>query len=218
MTATELRRWQKKFDAYWRKKPVVDAAHDAAHCRRVWQNCLKITKADKTKADKAVLLAAAYFHDVVNLPKDSPDRAMASTFSGKAAVRLLKKWRYPLSKAQYEHLKHVIAAHSFSAQIVPETLEARIVQDADRLDGLGAIGLARLFCNTVQMKRVLLDQDDPAAKRRPRDVKKFALDYIDVKMRPVAKVMQTTTGIRLARQRLEFTDGYLHQLLKEIAA
>ena len=82
-----------------------------------------------------MLEAAAYFHDAVNLPKNSPDRARASTLSADLARQVLAGLGFPVAKL--EAVSHAIAAHSFSANIPAETLEARILQDADRLEALG---------------------------------------------------------------------------------
>lgn len=162
-----------------------------------------------------VLLAAAYFHDAVNLPKSDPDRARASTRSAEVATRFLSSTDFPAAKLAAT--AHAIAAHSFSAGIAPETPEARILQDADRLEALGAIGIARMFHIAGQMGAALFDADDPMALHRQLDDKRFSLDHLEVKLFPVAAAMQTTTGRALAEARAEWMASFRTRLLTEIA-
>ena len=190
-----------------------DAAHDLAHLRRVWGNCQKIARAEGG-ADMQVLMAGAYLHDLVNLPKDAPNRREASRLSAEAAVAWLRGTDFPAAKL--EAVAHAIAAHSFSAGIAPETHEARILQDADRLEALGAIGLARLFAVAGQMGAQLYDPADPLAQRRALDDKAFALDHLEVKLFPLVETMQTATGREIAGERAEWVAAFRSRLLREI--
>jgi len=190
-----------------------DAAHDLAHLRRVWGNCQKIARAEGG-ADMVVLMAGAYLHDLVNLPKDAPNRRDASRLSAEAAVAWLRGTDFPAAKL--EAVAHAIAAHSFSAGIAPETHEARILQDADRLEALGAIGLARLFAVAGQMGAQLYDPADPLAQRRALDDKAFALDHLEVKLFPLVETMQTATGRDMAEERADWVAAFRSRLLREI--
>ena len=190
-----------------------DAAHDIGHLRRVWGNCQRIARAEGG-ADMQVLLAAAYLHDLVNLPKDAPNRREASRLSAEAAVQWLRGTDFPVDKL--EAVAHAITAHSFSAGIAPETHEARILQDADRLEALGAIGLARLFAVAGQMGAQLYDPADPLAQRRALDDKAFALDHLEVKLFPLVETMQTATGREIAEERADWVAAFRSRLLREI--
>jgi len=97
---------------------------------------------------------------------------------------------------------HAIAAHSFSANIPAESLEAKIVQDADRLDGLGAVGLARMFYIAGRMGSGLAHPDDPLGVNREYDDRRYALDHIMVKLAKLPGMMQTQGGRALAEERL----------------
>jgi uncharacterized protein len=169
---------------------------------------------DEPGADADVLAAAAYFHDAVNLPKDSPDREQASRLSADLAVRELAAMGFAAGKLPAVH--HAIAAHSFSARIAPETAEARILQDADRLEALGAIGLARMFLVTGQMGGGLFDPVDPMALERPLDDRRFALDHLEVKLFGLVETMQTATGRAIAAERAEWIHSFRTRLLSEI--
>lgn len=197
--------------ALW--KGASDGAHDLGHLDRVWKSC-RLIALDEPGADGDVLAVAAYFHDAVNLPKDSPDRAQASRRSADLAVRELAAMGFDAGRLATVH--HAIAAHSFSAGIAPETVEARILQDADRLEALGAIGLARMFLIAGQMGGGLFHAADPLAMERALDDRRYALDHLEVKLFPVAAAMQTATGRRMAEERAEWMESFRTRLLHEI--
>jgi uncharacterized protein len=192
---------------------ATDGAHDLGHLDRVWKSC-RLIAMDEPGADTDVLAAAAYFHDAVNLPKDSPDRAVASRLSADLAVRELAVLGFDAGKLPMVH--HAIAAHSFSARIAPETVEARILQDADRLEALGAIGLARMFMVAGQMGGGLFDPVDPMALHRPLDDRRFALDHLEVKLFGLVETMRTATGRAIAAERAEWMHSFRTRLLSEI--
>lgn len=190
----------------------ADCAHDLAYLDRVWANARAI---GAPGADERVLLAACYLHDLVNLPKDAPDRAKASRLSAEAAAPILAPLGY--TPAEISAAQHAIEAHSFSAGIPPETLEARILRDADRLDALGAIGIARAFAVSGQLDRALYDADDPFAKVRAPDDSTFALDHFPLKLLKLADHMLTPGGQRLAATRTATMRAFLATLGTEIA-
>lgn len=189
-----------------------DPAHDLIHVKRVVATAKKL--ALEEKADLEVVVPAAWLHDLVNLPKDHPDRKNASTMAAKEAVFFLKSIHFPAEK--FDAIAHAIAAHSFSSGIIPETLEAKIVQDADRLDGLGAIGLARLFSISTQLKRPFYHVTDPFAADRDYDDQDNAIDHIFIKLQKVVQMMNTKSASDEAQRRFSFIENYLEQLKKEI--
>lgn len=199
--------------AFMRLAGNDDASHDIHHARRVRAAALDIA-AEEGDADREVLCAAAYLHDIVNLPKDSPDRAKASQLSAEAAVPILRDLGFEDSKI--EAVCHAIIAHSFSANIAPETLEACIVQDADRLESLGAIGIARTFLIAGKLGSGLFDGEDPFAGKRPFDDRRFALDHFAVKLLRLPETMQTQGGRKLARLRAATMRTFLAALGEEL--
>lgn len=192
---------------------VNDAAHDIAHIRRVLRDALAIAAAEG--GDTEILRAAVWFHDLVNLPKDHPERHMASRMSAAKASVILREWHVP--EDMIAQISHAIAAHSFSANIPPETIEARILQDADRLDAIGAIGIARAFSVGGQLGRPLFNADDPFAEQRALDDTRYSLDHFYVKLLRLPSMMQTDTGRALAQARVDFMNLYLENLRGEIA-
>ncbi|NIA52714.1 HD domain-containing protein [Massilia sp. TW-1] len=176
-----------------------DGAHDLTHFERVWRNAQALL-AHYPQADALVVLAACYLHDLVNVPKDDPRRSSASRLSAGLARERLAALGFRADKLA--GVAHAIEAHSFSAAVPATTLEARIVQDADRLDGLGAVGLARMFYIAGRMGSALAHGADPLARGRPLDDKAYALDHIDTKLARLPGMMQTDAGRALAERRL----------------
>lgn len=191
-----------------------DGAHDLGHLRRVWLNAQRIAAATIETVDLETLCAAAFLHDLVNYPKDSPQRALASLHSANDAVTLLREAGFPGDKLDAVH--HAVHAHSFSANVAPRTLEAAILQDADRLEALGAIGLARMFYVSGAMQRALFDANDPLAQHRPLDDRAFALDHLEVKLFRIVETMNTPAARVIAGERAQFMRDYRDQLLSEL--
>lgn len=192
-----------------------DPAHDLAHLDRVWMNAQIIARGE-TGVDMCVLVAASYLHDLINLPKDSPDRSQASRQSAEAAGPILAQ--LGLTADQIDMARHAIVAHSYSAGIHPETTEARIVRDADRLDALGAIGIARTFVVAGALDLSLYEPSDPFARNRVLDDHRYALDHWQVKLLNLANDMITDTGREMARKRVQVMLRFLDDLSAEIGA
>lgn len=204
-------RYEAEVTRQWSAHPA-DGAHDLGHLRRVWKQAQLIAMDEP--CDLEILLPAVFFHDLVNLPKSHPDRARASTLSAQAASHFLRADGFP--EAKLSAVGHAIAAHSFSAGIAAQTSEARVLQDADRLEALGAIGIARLFHVAGSLGGGLFDPQDPMALHRPLDDRAFALDHIEVKLLKIAQTMQTATGRALATERCDWMLSFRSRLLREI--
>jgi len=189
-----------------------DPAHDISHVQRVVQNTLQLTAAEN--GDLAITLPAAWLHDCISVTKDSPQRAQASKLAAQEAVRFLETLQYP--PALLPAIYHAIEAHSFSANIETETLEARIVQDADRLEALGAIGIARCFLTGGGMGTPLYDPADPFAVNREADDRRFTVDHFYCKLLGLVDTMKTAAGKKEALKRTEYMQGFLEQLGGEI--
>jgi uncharacterized protein len=195
-----LDQWQPRLVALASAGHEDDGAHDTNHLHRVWRNAT-ILLAEHAEADALVVLAACYLHDLVNLPKNSPDRHLASRRAAELASRELAALDFPADRL--DAVAHAIESHSFSAALPARTIEAQIVQDADRLDALGAVGLARLFYIAGRMGSSLAHGADPLATMRERDDRAYALDHIDTKLAKLPAAMQTAAGRRLGHERLQ---------------
>lgn len=193
-------------------EPSEDGAHDLSHLQRVWHNARTLQAEEG--GDLEVLLAAVLLHDCVAVEKNSPLRSQASRLAAKKAASVLLEMHWPEEKITA--VSHAIEAHSFSANITPLTLEAKIVQDADRLDSLGMLGVARTFYVAGRMGSALYDPNDPEAKEREYDDTRFCLDHFQTKLLHLADGFQTTAGQRLAQLRHQRLKGFMEQFKEEI--
>lgn len=194
-----------------------DGSHDAAHLHRVWLNVRAIlAEAGGAEAcgDSEILAAAVLLHDCVHVEKNSPQRAQASRLAAVRAREVLAELGG--AAARIEAVAHAIAAHSFSAGIAPESPEARVLQDADRLDAIGAIGVARCFYTAGRMGSALYDAEDPRAEHRALDDRHFALDHFRVKLLGLAEGFQTAPGARLAAERTRRIARFLEEFEEEV--
>ncbi len=170
-----LPQWQAKLECWLEQHHSIDdGAHDIAHFRRVWKTASQLNAAEGGTANELILLAAAYLHDIVSLPKNHPERHMSSRLAARQAAVILHELNFP--DELIPAVCHAIAAHSFSADLPANTQEAKLLQDADRMEALGAIGLARVFYTSGRMQRAMFDPVDPLAQYRPLDDIAFALD------------------------------------------
>lgn len=176
---------------------ATDGAHDAGHLVRVWRNVCRIAAQDG--GDMDILAAATLLHDAVHIAKDDPRRSRASQLSAERARGCLERLGW--DDARITGVAHCIAAHSFSAGVAPQSLEARILQDADRLDAMGAVGIARCFAVSGSLGRGIAHPTDPGAESRPPDDLLHALDHFEIKLLRLADGFQTRTGRALAAER-----------------
>ncbi|HWR02569.1 MAG TPA: HD domain-containing protein, partial [Humidesulfovibrio sp.] len=194
------------------KEGACDPAHDLLHLERVVATAKRIAAAEG--ADLTVVIPAAWLHDYVVVPKDDPRRDQASRLAAAEALAHLKDIGYCSAQAcaeraatlglpLYEAIGHAIEAHSFSANIAPRTLEAKVVQDADRLDGIGAIGIARCFACAGTMNRPFYSTQDPFCTSREPDDALFTIDHFYRKLFKTAASMQTEAGRKEAERRVE---------------
>jgi uncharacterized protein len=204
--------WEQDFARFLAQESDSDVAHDAAHIERVVTNARKL--ASEENAQLEIVVPAAWLHDCVTVAKNSPQRPMVSRLAAEKAGQYLHQNAYP--DEYIPDIIHAIAAHSFSAQIEPETLEARVVQDADRLDAIGAIGLARCFMVGGALGTRLYDPLDPFADSRPADDIVNVIDHFYVKLFRLAHTMKTNAGREEAFRRTAFMHQYLGQLRLEL--
>ncbi|NTF31357.1 HD domain-containing protein [Rhizobium skierniewicense] len=189
-----------------------DGSHDLAHIHRVFRNAMRIH--DQEGGSGRVLAASVLLHDCVAVEKNSPLRAQASRLAAEKASGILRGIGW--DEADVDAVSHAILTHSFSANIAPETLEAKILQDADRLDAIGMVGAARCFYIAGRMGSALYDPEDPLARHRPLDDRRFAIDHFENKLFKLADGFQTETGRQIAKQRHERLQQVLDLFLDEI--
>jgi len=192
----------------------ADPAHDFQHVARVAANARRIAAAEG--ADVEIAVAAAWLHELFNYPKSHPESHRSGEVCAEHALRVLADEGWPPARAA--HVAACIRTHSFSSGVRPESLEAAVLQDADRLDAIGAIGVARCFATTAIMRRPFYDPDDPSCARRDPDDKQWGVDHFYKKLLRLPASLSTATGRALAVERAAFMESFLARLFAEIAA
>ena len=188
-----------------------DPGHDLEHSLRVALWTLRLgTGSFRPQA----AVAAALLHDLVNPPKNSPERLQASELSADKARRILPDFKF--DSAEINDITDAIRTHSFSRGEEPTSDLGRALQDADRLEALGAIGLFRTIATGVKMQAELVPSQDPWAKHRALDDKKFSVDHFFTKLLKLPETMKTAEGKVEALRRAEFLEAFLRHLGDEI--
>jgi uncharacterized protein len=173
-----------------------EGTHGFSHVERVFNPCLHIGKEEG--ADLEVLALAALLHDVAR-PLESAGKVGDHALEGaRIARRFLRGLSYPEEKV--EAVAHAIEAHRFSRGPEPRTLEAKILSDADKLDAVGAIGIARVFMYSGEHGRSIED----------------SLKHFEEKILKLKDLMYTETAKRVAEERHRFTEEFVRRIWLEI--
>ena len=195
-----------------RKMMGNDPAHDFEHVMRVCMNARMICRMEDV--DNRLVLCAALLHDMVSYPKS--DRRSRSSAMESAMVAKTILNRHGFSDEDIKIVSGAICDHSFSGGAVAKTTEAMILQDADRLDALGAVGLARVFSTGGMLGRRLYNSDDPFCKNRAPDDTVWTVDHFFQKLLKLELLMNTESGKTEAKKRTRLLREYLIHLDKEI--
>jgi uncharacterized protein len=190
-----------------------EPAHDFQHIMRVYKNAKLIGQLEG--ANMEILLLAVLLHDLIVYPKGSARSSRSSEDSADVAENILQSYGY--SKDKINRISYCIRMHSYSKRLVPASLEGRILQDADRLDALGAIGIARTFSVGGLEKRSFYNADDPFCRSsRKLDDKQWTLDHFQRKLLKLKDLMHTGTAKKIAQERTNFMMLFIRQLKMEI--
>ena len=189
-----------------------DPAHDFMHIMRVYKNAEKICKLEK--ANRKLVLVSVLLHDIVKKTHSDKRQKSSADLSADKATLILKKLQF--SENDIIIVAEAIRNHSFTKNKISKSIEGRILQDADRLDALGAVGIARVFSVSGSKKRQFYQLNDPFSKNREPNDKKWALDHFFNKLLVLEKSMNTKTGKIEAKKRTIVLKNYLDSLKKEI--
>ena len=161
-----------------------------------------------------LVLSAVLLHDIVSYPKSDKRSKLSSIRSAELSKKILKN--YEFSYEEIQTISDAIRDHSFSQNKIPTTIEGKILQDADRLDALGAIGIARVFAVAGSEKRLFYNTDDPFCKKRAPDDQKWSLDHFYKKLLILESRMNTNSGKTEAKRRTKILEDFLSELKKEL--
>ncbi|MEM0027468.1 MAG: HD domain-containing protein [Ignisphaera sp.] len=171
-----------------------DVAHGIGHVLRVRELALEIASSIEESVDREVLELVALLHDIGRLYSDEGHAKR----SAEIARILLELANYP--KDRITRVVEAIESHSFSEGKEPRAIEAKILSDADKLDAMGAIGIARVFSHSCNKGRSLED----------------SLKHFYDKILKLPKMMFTEPGKRMAIKRIEIIERYLTELKQEL--
>jgi uncharacterized protein len=188
-----------------------DPAHDLAHALRVADFTMRLGEG-MLEARHAV--AAALFHDIVNVPKNHPERHLASEKSATLAAELLAKHGY--IEDEISMICAAIIDHSYSRGATPRSLLGRALQDADRLEALGVLGLFRTISTGSRMGARYFDADDPWAGERALDDRAYSIDHFTTKLLRLAPTLCTEEGRIEAKRRAARMERMLEELGDEL--
>jgi uncharacterized protein len=186
--------------------------HDKSHVERVYNMAFRIAEEEGADVDLDVIKAAVLLHDVARAMEDEGKIKDHALESAKIARRILLEVGFP--KEKMGKVLYCIKAHRFRGNSKPKVLEAQILQDADRLDMLGAIGLARVFNRGGWSNQPIYDPSIQPKKKY--DGKSLtSVNHIYEKILKIKDTINTRTGKRIAEERHKFVEQYLQRLLKE---
>lgn len=188
------------------------SSHDWDHTGRVYRLCMHIGRVEG--ADLEVLALAAFLHDVGRPYEDESKGTVCHAEKGAEIAEILMG-TYPLSKDKKQNVVHCIRSHRFRSALAPETLEARTLFDADKLDSIGAIGIGRAFLFAGEVGARLHNPESDLHDTRPYTEEDTAYREFRLKLSKVKDRMLTDEGKRLAQERHAFMERFFERLQQE---
>lgn len=200
------------------------SAHNLDHVFRVYNLCLLLAKYERD-VNLEVLIPAALLHDIARVEEsqDKTGKIDHAVLGSSVAENILRKLEY--EEEQIKEIKHCIITHRFRTGNEPKTIEAKILFDADKLDVIGASGIARTFMLAGQFgQRLIINdsiddyiQSNTVENGRLKDVSKHTpfIEY-EVKFKKIPDKLYTEKAKEIGRERLEFMDEYFNRLKAEI--
>ena len=205
----------------------TDAGHDTSHAMRVYNLCLRLAKGTKG-VNLEILKLAALLHDIGGFKelKDKSGRTCHAKESAKMAQKILKTLGYPQNKI--DKIIHCILAHRHRTGVIPQTIEAEILFDADKLDALGAIGIARAYI-WIGKNNAKIYTDTPLKKYIKENVvggkingrikdktKHSPFIEFELKLKRLPGRLHTRKARKIANERLKYMELFFKRLKKEI--
>jgi uncharacterized protein len=186
-------------------------SHDWSHVQRVFQTAVNIAK--KEKANVELVKIAVYLHDIgrKSLKEGNYDHAVAGAKMAKGILR-----KYNFTGRQIDDICHCIETHRFRNNKKPETKEAKCLFDADKLDVLGALGIARSYIYLGEVRDCVIYLKPKKRKSSSKKITNSVQEEYEVKYKHMPEQMMTKTGKIIAKQRLKYMQNFLKRLEREV--
>ncbi|WP_290814698.1 HD domain-containing protein [Halovivax sp.] len=191
----------------------VGPAHDWRHVERVRSLAARLA-AERDDVDETVLDLAVSLHDIGRPAEEAGEIDDHATWGAAEARRILDD--RGADEGTIEAVAHCVLAHRYSNDVEPETIEARILCDADNLDALGAVGLARVFACAPVYGNPLYDSTLPA-ELDESEAGRTSVNHVEKKILDLPDRMYTSGGRRLAADRSAFVERFLGRFEAEVA-
>ncbi|MBW2984637.1 HD domain-containing protein [Candidatus Woesearchaeota archaeon] len=195
------------------EKYFTDPGHEFDHTERVYKLAVRIAKEEN--ADLDVIKAAALLHDV-GRHKEDPEKGIChAEESAKIAPEILKSINFPEEKVS--KVVHAIKVHRYSKQLKAETKEAEILQDADRLDALGAIVIGRVFARGGSKHRPIHDPGiEPEKEYNVKTKAKTSMSHFYQKILKIKpETFKTKLAQKIAKERYAYVKDFVERFEKE---
>ncbi len=213
-----------KYEDIWReaRERLSTSSHGVSHTRRVYRLANELSD---DEVEKEVLLPAALLHDIARVEEDEDETGEVdhALLGAERSEKILKKAGH--QKEKIEKIKHCIETHRFRSNRQPKTREAKILSDADKLDAIGAVGIARAYMLAGEYEEELYRDVDLQAYEeenvkddgKVKDIKKHApnLEY-EMKLKKIASSLHTRKAEKLAKKRQKFMETFFERLEEEI--
>lgn len=193
----------------------VDApgSHDWEHTLRVVRLCRRIGPVEG--ADMLVLEAAALLHDIGRPMQDATNGSVCHAVQGAAMAGSFIA-SLPLTAARKENIVHSVRSHRFRDGHIPESIEAKVLFDADKLDAIGAVGIARAYLFAGELGACLHNPHLPPEESEPYSRNDTGHREFSIKLSKIKDRMLTAEGRRMARDRHAFMVAFFERFLEEL--
>ena len=187
-------------------------SHDWEHTERVYKLCMHIGASEG--ADLDVLAISAFLHDIGRTHQDKAKGSICHAEKGADMAREMLE-KYPIPHEKKENIIHCILTHRYRNCHVPETIEAKVLFDADKLDAIGAVGIARAYLFAGALGALLHNPHAIPEQTKPYSKDDTGYREYRVKLSRIKDKMLTSEGKRMAQERHAFMEDFFERFLKE---
>ena len=190
----------------------ASGSHDWDHTLRVCTLCRRIARTEKVNME--VLIAAAYLHDIGRCHQDSSNGKICHAEKGADMAEPMLK-ALNLTDSNKTNIVHCIKSHRFRGNNTPDTTEARVLFDADKLDSIGAVGVARAFLFAGEVGARLNNSDIDIENTKPYSKDDTGFREYRVKLSIIRERILTDEGRKIANERHAFMEAFFKRFIKE---